>query len=82
LAVYIDGCFWHGCPVHATYPRRNAEYWGPKLVRNIERDRETDADLLDQGWIVARFWEHEDPTAVANEVEQLLQSVPGSPKRR
>lgn len=74
IAVYIDGCFWHGCPQHATFPRRNAHYWLPKLARNIERDRETDALLVAQGWRVIRFWEHEAADAVAASIIELVRS--------
>lgn len=65
VAIYIDGCFWHGCPRHATYPKRNSGYWLPKLRRNVERDRETTARLQDAGWKVLRFWEHQLPDDVA-----------------
>lgn len=68
LAVLIDGCFWHGCPAHATAPKANAEWWRQKLDRNIERDRETTAQLLSEGWTVMRFWEHESPEAVLRQV--------------
>ncbi|WP_081622573.1 very short patch repair endonuclease [Jongsikchunia kroppenstedtii] len=68
IAVFIDGCYWHGCPEHATLPKRNADYWLPKLKRNIERDRETDASLRAAGWQVLRFWEHEDPDAVSSSI--------------
>lgn len=58
VAVFVDGCYWHSCPVHGTTPRRNADYWTPKLARNVERDRQHDAALRDAGWIVIRIWEH------------------------
>lgn len=64
IAVFIDGCFWHYCPIHGRDVASNTEYWGPKLRRNVERDRETDAVLKQNGWLVLRFWEHEQPTAV------------------
>jgi DNA mismatch endonuclease (patch repair protein) len=60
IAVFIDGCFWHGCPVHGTRPKRNSDYWAPKLQRNAERDLETTARLEALGWTVLRFWEHEE----------------------
>lgn len=60
IAVFIDGCFWHGCPVHATRPKRNSDYWVPKLQRNAERDLETTTRLEALGWTVLRFWEHEE----------------------
>lgn len=72
VAVFIDGCFWHGCPEHATAPKTNAGYWGPKLERNIVRDRETDASLLDAGWRVLRFWGHEPATAVADKILHVV----------
>jgi DNA mismatch endonuclease (patch repair protein) len=76
VAVFIDGCFWHSCPDHASVPRSNQDYWIPKFRRNVERDRETDADLLTAGWTVLRFWEHEDPSTVAESIRAVLRSVP------
>ena len=72
LAVYVDGCFWHGCPIHGTSPRANSDYWGPKLRRNRERDAETDRLLAAAGWTVLRAWEHEEPEDVAARVEQSV----------
>ncbi|MFM9584403.1 very short patch repair endonuclease [Streptomyces caniscabiei] len=65
LAVLIDGCFWHGCPEHATQPKSNAEWWRQKLDRNMARDAETTAHLVAAGWEVMRFWEHESAEDVA-----------------
>lgn len=65
LAVYIDGCFWHGCPEHYIEPKSNREYWVPKIERNRQRDSETVARLESLGWSVARYWEHEPPEEVA-----------------
>ncbi|MFF9794821.1 very short patch repair endonuclease [Streptomyces bacillaris] len=59
VAVFVDGCFWHGCPEHFTPPKTNPGYWREKIDRNIQRDRETDARLADSGWLVLRFWEHQ-----------------------
>lgn len=70
LAVYIDGCYWHGCPIHATVPKRNADYWVPKLQRNIERDRETTFMLESLGWVVLRFWEHEDVDTIVSTIRR------------
>lgn len=75
IAVFIDGCFWHGCPAHGNRPKANANYWGPKLDRNIERDRETNETLRAAGWTVLRFWEHEDPSTVSASVTTLLHSA-------
>ncbi|MEU4093355.1 very short patch repair endonuclease [Streptomyces sp. NPDC026673] len=68
IAVFLDGCFWHGCPDHATRPRANAEWWRAKLDRNIARDRETTQHLISAGWMVLRFWEHEAPEEVAQRI--------------
>ena len=61
VAVFIDGCFWHSCPEHATMPKANREFWEAKLRRNVERDRENDQALKLLGWEVIRVWEHEAP---------------------
>src|SRR5689334_6571676 len=61
LAVYVDGCFWHGCPEHHTRPRANSEWWEWKIARNQARDADTDRALAKAGWHVVRVWEHEDP---------------------
>ncbi|MET9563188.1 very short patch repair endonuclease [Streptomyces tauricus] len=68
VAVFMDGCFWHGCPQHATQPRANAEWWREKLDRNMARDAETTRHLVASGWTVLRFWEHEVPGDVAERV--------------
>lgn len=75
LAVFVDGCFWHGCPDHKTSPKTNAEWWTAKLARNVERDRETDVHLAELGWNVIRIWEHEAPEYAADRVEAAVRSV-------
>lgn len=75
LVVFVDGCFWHGCPVHGVRPRANAEWWAWKLDLNASRDRDTDRLLGGLGWHVLRVWEHQDPVAAADEVEQQLDAV-------
>lgn len=65
IAVFIDGCFWHGCPKHFSPPKANADYWKPKIGRNRERDLETKTRLEAAGWLVLRFWEHQPATEVA-----------------
>ena len=60
VAVFIDGCFWHGCPDHQHMPKSNRDYWVPKLAANQARDRKVDAALAADGWEVVRIWEHED----------------------
>ncbi|MEU7108985.1 very short patch repair endonuclease [Streptomyces sp. NPDC046215] len=59
VAVFIDGCYWHGCPEHYVAPRTNPGYWSGKVAGNMARDRDTDARLIAAGWVVLRFWEHE-----------------------
>jgi DNA mismatch endonuclease, patch repair protein len=59
LAVFVDGCFWHSCPEHATHPKANAEFWAEKLALNRTRDRDTNRRLEETGWAVVRVWEHE-----------------------
>ncbi|MGX1542859.1 very short patch repair endonuclease [Streptomyces adustus] len=73
VAVLIDGCFWHGCPQHATQPKSNAEWWRQKLDRNMARDRETTEHLTAQGWTVLRFWEHEAPVEVVVRVKTTVE---------
>ncbi|MEU2911393.1 very short patch repair endonuclease [Streptomyces massasporeus] len=59
VAVFVDGCYWHGCPEHYVPPRTNSGYWSEKVLRNVTRDRDTDRRLREAGWLVLRFWEHE-----------------------
>ena len=69
VAVFIDGCFWHGCPAHFTAPKAHAEYWQEKIGKNRRRDADANELLADAGWTVLRFWEHEDPRDVADKIE-------------
>ena len=75
VAVYIDGCFWHGCDQHYKEPKTNTPYWRDKIDGNRRRDRETDELLKAEGWLVLRFWEHEDPAEVAETVESSVRST-------
>ena len=68
LAVFIDGCFWHGCPEHGTWPRANADWWRAKIETNKQRDCDTNRRLAEAGWEVLRIWEHEDPDDSANRI--------------
>ncbi|MFJ3552050.1 very short patch repair endonuclease [Streptomyces sp. NPDC090114] len=72
IAVFMDGCFWHGCPQHATSPKSNAEWWRAKLDKNMARDVETTEHLRTAGWTVLRYWEHEAPNVVAHEVHSAV----------
>lgn len=75
VAVFIDGCYWHGCPQHGTISRTNPDYWGPKIRSNMARDADTDRVLEDAGWTVIRAWEHERPEGVATRVLKAVRSV-------
>lgn len=72
VAVFVDGCFWHGCPVHGTSPRANSAWWKTKLAANAARDADTTAELEARGWLVLRFWEHEAATEAARQVEAVV----------
>ncbi len=78
VAVFVDGCFWHSCPEHATHPVTNGNWWEAKLKRNVERDRDTDRHLAELGWTSLRVWEHEDVLRAADRVESAL-SRAGTP---
>src|SRR5262249_50613289 len=65
VVVFVDGCFWHGCPLHGTWPKQNAEFWREKIETNRHRDADTDRRLEAAGWRVVRIWEHEDPGEAA-----------------
>ena len=75
LAVFIDGCFWHGCPEHATRPKANEAWWAEKLDTNVQRDRRTDRELTSRGWTVLRFWEHEQPETAADAICAALSEL-------
>jgi DNA mismatch endonuclease (patch repair protein) len=70
VAVFVDGCYWHGCPLHGTAPKANAEWWAEKLAANRARDADTDRRLRAAGWRVLRFWEHTDPADAAAAVRK------------
>ncbi|WP_419197706.1 very short patch repair endonuclease [Microbispora hainanensis] len=74
VAVFVDGCFWHGCPQHHTMAVSNRTYWANKVKRNVDRDSETDALLLEAGWLPMRFWEHEDPVLAAQEIAAAVRA--------
>ena len=81
VAVFVDGCFWHRCPDHATFPKTNAEWWRAKLARNWERDRETDQLLIANGWRVVRVWEHESLADALEAVRHSLEEPREEPGR-
>lgn len=72
IAIFVDGCFWHGCPEHGTLPRRNDSFWQDKILGNQVRDAETDNRLEAAGWLSIRVWEHELPSLAADRIEAAL----------
>lgn len=68
IAVFVDGCFWHRCPLHWKPPNRHSSWWTKKVEENARRDRETTVLLKHAGWHVIRVWEHEDPRVAADEI--------------
>lgn len=72
IAIFVDGCFWHGCPEHATWPKSNSAFWKDKILTNRARDQDTNRKFEEAGWTVLRVWEHEDPAKAADRIETLL----------
>jgi DNA mismatch endonuclease, patch repair protein len=82
VAVFVDGCYWHGCPQHGRLPRSNREWWAEKLRRNQARDAHTAEHLSSIGWLVLRLWAHEEPSGAADTVARIVNQacqVPGQP---
>jgi DNA (cytosine-5)-methyltransferase 1 len=77
LAVFVDGCFWHGCPTHARPTKSNTLWWADKIAANKLRDVETSAALREAGWTVERVWEHEDPTTAADRIARQVKEITG-----
>lgn len=77
VAVFVDGCFWHGCPEHGTKPRSNSEWWRTKLAANRSRDDDTDRLLAELGWTVVRIWEHEPVEIAADRVAAVVRQAAG-----
>lgn len=77
VAIFIDGCFWHDCPVHGRRPATNVSFWEDKLQRNVARDIRNTAALEDAGWTVLRFWEHEDVSSVASRITDAVRRASG-----
>lgn len=75
VAVFVDGCFWHRCPMHGSLPSANRDWWLAKLDRNVERDRLTNELLTQLGWRVLRFWEHDRVPDAAEQVEAVVRSL-------
>src|SRR5438046_1780836 len=77
LAIFVDGCFWHGCRQHGSVPKTNTHFWTAKILRNQERDKEVDRSLKSLGWKVCRVWEHElraDNRRLLRRIKRLVES--------
>ncbi len=74
VAVFVDGCYWHGCPEHHRPATKRGEFWQEKIAGNRARDADTNASLSAQGWAVVRVWEHEDPEAAADRISGIVRS--------
>lgn len=72
MAIFLDGCFWHGCPLHYVAPKSNKAYWSQKVLRNMGRDFETDTSLKAAGWTVLRFWAHDDAESIATAIDAAI----------
>lgn len=72
VAIFVDGCFWHGCPKHGTQAKANAKFWKDKIRRNQERDAETNRLLKKAGWKVIRVWEHEKPEKASERIHKIV----------
>ncbi len=72
VAIFVDGCFWHGCPIHGTQAKANAEFWVRKIKQNQERDLDTTSRLEASGWRVIRVWEHEDPEEASQRIYDIV----------
>ncbi|WP_386069796.1 very short patch repair endonuclease [Tahibacter sp. UC22_41] len=74
IAVFVDGCFWHGCPLHATWPKQNAEFWRAKILANRARDSDTTERLRADGWKVMRVWAHESLKRAASRIAKAVEN--------
>lgn len=81
VAVFVDGCFWHGCPDHGTWPRTHASWWRAKIGANRRRDLDTDDFLVRSGWAVYRIWAHEDAEVAASRIAKGLRRRARRPDR-
>jgi DNA mismatch endonuclease (patch repair protein) len=72
VAIFVDGCYWHGCPQHGTMPKRNVAFWQAKIAGNLQRDEDTRQRLAEAGWVAVQVWEHDDPEQAASDIAALL----------
>jgi DNA mismatch endonuclease (patch repair protein) len=82
VAIFVDGCFWHGCPEHASWPKANADWWREKIEANRRRDSDTDRRLHEAGWMVVRMWTHEDPALRASDIADVVRRRRSVPAQR
>jgi DNA mismatch endonuclease, patch repair protein len=75
VAVFVDGCFWHGCPSHGVRPKSNGRFWTRKLRKNKERDKEVNEILTSEGWTVMRYWEHQIEQDMGNVIRSVVKAV-------
>lgn len=78
VVIFIDSCFWHGCPIHYKRPKSNQEFWDNKIARNKERDQEVNAYYFEKGWHCMRVWEHRiktDREAIVEEIAEFINSL-------
>lgn len=78
IAIFIDGCFWHKCPVDFQEPETRKEFWMKKIQSNVDRDKKVNKQLKAEGWIVLRFWEHEvrkNPENVVKKIAETLEKA-------
>ena len=74
VAVFLDGCYWHGCPEHCIWPKSNFDWWRDKIRKNQARDEDTNRRLTEEGWLVIRVWEHESAETAAQAIKRLVQA--------
>ena len=74
VAVFVDGCFWHGCAEHGSWPASNEEFWRQKIETNRRRDEDTNARLEAIGWKAIRIWEHEEAIDAADRVQRIVEA--------
>lgn len=78
VCVFVDGCFWHACPIHGTMPASNTPFWTDKLNGNVERDQRQTKRLVEAGWRVLRFWEHDTIECLPQVVDKIMTTIAAS----
>ena len=81
IVIFVDSCFWHGCPLHFRRPKSNQKYWDSKIDRNRERDKEVNEYYIEKGWNLKRVWEHDiksDLGSIVDETVRFINTAKGS----